>query len=68
MNNIKVLRERAGKTQSDLAAELGITQGAVAHYEKSRRIPGFDTCRKIASVINRWGIDCSINDVFPPES
>lgn len=68
MNNIKVLRERAGKTQSDLATELGITQGAVAHYEKSRRIPRLDACRKIASVINRWGVNCSINDVFPPES
>ena len=33
MNNIKELRDKAGKTQSDLAAELGITQGAVAHYE-----------------------------------
>ncbi|MGL6237804.1 helix-turn-helix transcriptional regulator [Aeromonas dhakensis] len=68
MNNIKELRDQAGKTQSDLAAELGITQGAVAHYEKSRRKPGLDTCRKIASVINRWGVECSINDVFPPES
>jgi len=48
MNNIKELRDQVGKTQSDLAAELGITQGAVAHYEKSRRKPGLDTCRKIA--------------------
>ena len=68
MNNIKELRDQVGKTQSDLAAELGITQGAVAHYEKSRRKPGLDTCRKIASVINRWGVKCSINDVFPPEN
>ena len=68
MNNIKELRDKAGKTQSDLAAELGITQGAVAHYEKSRRKPGLDTCRKIVSVINRWGVQCSINDVFPPEN
>ena len=68
MNNIKELRDKAGKTQSDLAAELGITQGAVAHYEKSRRKPGLDTCRKIASVINRWWVKCSINDVFPPEN
>lgn len=68
MNNIKALRDQAGKTQSELAAELGITQGAVAHYEKSRRQPGLATCRKIASVINRWGVSCSVNDVFPPES
>ncbi|MCX9104027.1 MULTISPECIES: helix-turn-helix transcriptional regulator [Aeromonas] len=68
MNNIKELRDKAGKTQSDLAAELGITQGAVAHYEKSRRKPGLNTCRKIASVINNWGVQCSINDVFPPEN
>ncbi|MCR3891523.1 helix-turn-helix transcriptional regulator [Aeromonas caviae] len=68
MNNIKALRDKAGKTQSDLAAVLGITQGAVAHYERSRRKPGLSTCRKITSAINGWGIDCSINDVFPPES
>ena len=53
MNNIKELRDQVGKTQSDLAAELGITQGAVAHYEKSRRKPGLDTCRKIAAAISR---------------
>ena len=67
MNNIKELRDQVGKTQSDLAAELGITQGAVAHYEKDRRKPWLDTCRKIAAAISRWGIQCSINDVFPPE-
>lgn len=67
MNNIKTLRDQAGKTQADLAAALGITQGAVAHYEKSRRNPGLSTSRKIASVINNWGVKCSINDVFPPE-
>ena len=67
MNNIKELRDQVGKTQSDLAAELGITQGAVAHYEKSRRKPGLDTCRKIAAAISSWGIQCSINDVFPPD-
>lgn len=65
MNNIKELRDKAGKTQSDLAAELGITQGAVAHYEKSRRKPGLDTCRKIASVINRWGCSAQSTMYFP---
>ncbi|HDT6076357.1 TPA: helix-turn-helix transcriptional regulator [Aeromonas hydrophila] len=67
MNNIRELRDRAGKTQSDLAAEIGLTQGAVAHYEKNRRDPKLATCRKITEVINRWGVQCSINDVFPPD-
>lgn len=68
MNNIKALREKAGKTQVDLAAELGVTQGAVAHYESGRRDPTVASSRKITAVINRWGVPCSLDDVFPPES
>ncbi|MGL5597933.1 MAG: helix-turn-helix transcriptional regulator [Aeromonas sp.] len=67
MNRVKELRTVAGKTQYELATELGITQGAVAHYEMSRRKPGLDMCRRIVSAINEWGVKCSINDVFPPE-
>lgn len=65
MNNIKELRSRVGKTQAELAALLGVTQGAVAHYEMGRRQPTLAVCRKIVSAINEWGSPCTLDDVFP---
>ena len=36
MSNIKAIREKAGVTQAALAKTVGLTQGAIAHYENER--------------------------------
>lgn len=66
MNNLKSLRKQAGISQSALASALGMSQGAVAHYEKGIRKLNVDTAKKIIAILNTAGVVCSFEDVFPP--
>lgn len=65
MNKIKEHREARQLTQSDVAARLGISQGAVAHYEKNRRNPNLEMCRAIVQLLSEAGEECTLDDVFP---
>lgn len=65
MNNLKKLRKQAGISQSTLASTLGVSQGAVAHYEKGIRRLNVDSAKKIIEALNAQGIDCAFEDIFP---
>lgn len=67
MNNLKLYRVKAGVTQTDLADAIGLTQGAVSHYEAGRRLPTLDDCRLIVGAFNKMGINVTLDDVFPPK-
>ena len=67
MNRIKEFRELAVMTQEALANELGLSQGAVAHYENGKRTPDLDVCRNIVSVFIEKGLTVTLDDVFPPK-
>jgi len=66
MSNMKTIREAVGVTQASLASAVGLTQGAIAHYENDRRKPGLDECRRIVSALNVMGAEVDLDDVFPP--
>ncbi len=64
-NNIREFREKSGLSQRALAEMIGVTQGAVGHYEKGRRTPALDVCRVIVAAFRRRKCKCTIDDVFP---
>jgi putative transcriptional regulator len=66
MSNMKTIREKVGVTQAALAKTVGLTQGAIAHYENERRKPGLDECRRIVDALNSCGAAVTLDDVFPP--
>ena len=66
MSNMKTIREKVGVTQASLAKTVGLTQGAIAHYENERRKPGLDECRRIVDALNFSGAAVTLDDVFPP--
>ena len=49
-NYIFELRSRAGLSQSELAAELGVTNKAVSKWEVGKAKPGVETIRKLAAL------------------
>ena len=49
---IRHWREKRGMTQVELCSKIGITQGALAHIEKSNRTPQVDTLVKIGKVLD----------------
>lgn len=67
MNQLKHFREQANLTRGELALSVGLkTAGAVEHYEAGRRNPPLETARKIVFVLNKQGVDCTLDSVFPP--
>lgn len=65
MSGMKTIREQAGITQAALAAFLGLTQGAIAHYENGRRTPSLSECRRIVNALNELGAKCNLENAFP---
>lgn len=68
MSNLKKYREEASVTQSALAKKVGMTQGAIAHYENGRRTPGLAECRQILAALNATGAECTLDELFPVEA
>jgi len=68
MSTLKDARLLASLTQAQLAAEVGLTQAAIAHYESGRRVPRLADCRKIAAALNRHGQIGGIEEFFPAPS
>lgn len=51
MTKIAEERKKAGLTQQGLAEAVGVTQGAVAHWESGRREAPVPMLRKIAKAL-----------------
>lgn len=51
-NIIKELRQSAGMTQNQLAAQLGISKSSISFYELNVRIPGAVIVANMASVFH----------------
>lgn len=69
-NRLKKHREDAGLTQTHLA-ELcgwGPRQSRIANYERGVSNPSLTDCRILVAALNRAGLDCTLDDVFPPEA
>lgn len=51
-NKLKEFREKAGLTQEELGAILGISQTAISLYETGGRKPDIETARLLAKALN----------------
>lgn len=67
MNQVRMIRERAGVTQAALRRALGWNQSRLANYESGLRSPGLSEARLIVKALNALGERCELDDVFPPE-
>ena len=51
-NGLRAAREARGMKQEQLASLLGVTDGAVSHWETGRTVPGAPARRLISFVLN----------------
>ncbi len=66
MNRIAEIRERDQIKQGDLAKELGWQRSRLSNYENKRRQPSLADSRAIVAALNRLGVRCTLDQVFPP--
>lgn len=56
MNNLRNLRRAAGMTLKELAAEVGVSESAIAQIETGKRNPSFELLLKLGEAL-----DCSVD-------
>lgn len=67
MNRIKEIRKAAKISQGALHRELGWIRSRLSNYEAEIRTPGLKESRQIVVALNRLGVSCTLDDVFPCE-
>jgi transcriptional regulator with XRE-family HTH domain len=66
-DTLRSLRLRAGRTQADVAAAVGIPATVLSAYERGRRQPGLETAGRIIEVLGYRiefvrGLDPAVQD------
>ena len=59
MTAIRKMREARGLTLTEFATAMGVTPGAVSHWENGRRKPDIDDLVRIAQLLN-----CKVDDLI----
>lgn len=67
MNRIVELRNRHHIKQVELASRLDWSQPRLSNYEHGRREPSLADCRAIVKAFKHFGVECTLDDVFPPK-
>jgi putative transcriptional regulator len=69
-NRIQEFRKKAQLSQEGLCEACGWSpsQSRISKYEAGERVPGLADMRKMVAAFNTHGADCTLDDVFPPES
>lgn len=68
MAGLAELRHRAGVSQGELGMAAGISQAAVSSIERGRsKTTSVEIAQRLVRALNSRGVQCSIDDIFPPE-
>ena len=52
VNNLKLLRQKTGMSQKELASKLGVSQNAVYNWENGKREMSIDTIERVAALFD----------------
>ena len=58
-DNVRIAREKVGKTQREMAELIGVAQSVYCQYETSYKTPNVYLAQKIAEILN-----CSVDDLL----
>lgn len=63
-NNLKLIRERLGLTQPELADLLGVSQGNVSHCETQKQEVSPEMARRLIQVAKDRNADVTFDDIY----
>jgi transcriptional regulator with XRE-family HTH domain len=63
---LRSLRERAGMTQTQLGAKVGVSQGNIATWERNGAIPQLGMVERLAAVLNASAVELLKGQPPPP--
>ena len=61
-NQLALCRKRAGLTQKQLGAEIGVTYAAISNYETGKRQIEYETALKLGEIL-----DCTVAEIYGQE-
>lgn len=64
---IQQIRLKAGLSRASFANELKVTVAAISNYENGIRAPQIPIAYKIIRMARIYGLDVSLEDIYPPE-
>lgn len=67
MNLISDYRKKNKIKATTLADELGWGKSRLSNYETGSRGVCINDAQLIVSALNNLGVNCTLNDVFPPQ-
>jgi len=67
-NPIKIIRDRLGLTQGEMATAIGFRrETTVSNYENGYRTPDPRTAYKIINLAGSKNIKITLEDIYPPD-
>ncbi len=66
INKIKDFRRLGNIKSEQLAGVIGWGSSRLRNYENGHRQPNLPDCRRIVHGLNRLGVLCTLDTVFPP--
>lgn len=64
---LKHYREKAKMTRKELANAVGLTPGAIGHFENKIRKPSLKTSYALVAALRARKSLCTVDKLFPPE-
>ena len=64
---MRTFRAASGMTQAELAAALGVQQGAIGNYEAWSRLPRPDTAWRFIRLARGQGFNCTLEQLMPED-
>ncbi len=64
---LRQIRYSIGFSQAQLAKALDVSQSAITHIETGKRIPSPSLARRIVRLATKYGVECSMDDIYSIE-
>lgn len=66
MNNLRVYRQKTELSGNKFSKKVKLSSPTINNIENGKKKPSLNTAYRIVKELNTLGVECSIEQVFPP--